>query len=461
MGLRISMCWFYLCSMRKLLTIFFFSLLYSAPGQQLAWLQTVPYSGSYGNGVAVSPSGVVTAGGLSSWSLNYYWYFICKYDLNGTLLWSDTCGAHEGPQCAGVVADQFGNSYVSVWTPGWNSSLILNNTAYQGGGKMLLIKYSPNGQILWVNCQNGQFEPKALTINLQDEVYVTGTAGSGGFINVFNSTGNCIQTIPLPGHSYDISVEPSGELFTLHQHVITKRSSNGNSLWSYPVTGAQKLTTDNSGNCSFTGVSGSSTYISKLDPSGQLIWSVVPLNGAGGTILCTDNSGNIYSAGKYGMSNQPNGMGVGKYDGSGNLIWSFQLPTPPNNPYYWARKDITVKGGNVYISGYKDKQNAEGYLLKLTEPSTTSFNDLQTLHSLTIAPNPNSGQFIVSYKSSKKNSVTLEIRDANGKRMYLQTYPNFSGEITQPIDFSDKPKGIYMVVILSDKTRESIKVVVE
>src|ERR1051326_1436293 len=152
--------------------------------QQLQWVDQNIYPGSIASGIALHNTDVYIAGSITDWNHNtgyYNRYFISKYDSSGALLWTDSIGAHNGPQSAGVVCDKNGNAYACIWTPGTNNSLVINSMSFPSGPKMLLVKYNSAGQKLWVANYPGWLEPTALVINTQDNIYITGKAGNGGF----------------------------------------------------------------------------------------------------------------------------------------------------------------------------------------------------------------------------------------------------------------------------------------
>jgi hypothetical protein len=449
--------------MKKFFILLFLACSSLVFSQQLQWVQNGNYLASHACGIAMDQDSQYVAGSFYSSSLNRYWYFVNKYDQNGTLLWTDTCGAYGGPQCAGVVSDQFGNAYVSVWTPGWNNQLILNNSTYPGGGKILLIKYNPQGQILWVNCQSGQFESTALTINSQNQIFVSGKNGNGGFVKIYNSAGNCIQTISLPGQVYDIALDPSGNIFTSHQHSLTKWSPTGLQLWAFTTSGAGRIGVDLTGNCYFTRNLQyyGQTILIKINASGQLDWTINSSNGENGSAIFVDAFGYIYTCGEYAVSQNALGAGSAKYDSNGNLLWYYLLQNP-NSTFDYEPTALVVKNTMILACGFKQKQNSETFVMKLSEGlATTSDFDKSSTSSLSVLPNPTNGQFTVNYKSSKHEAITLQIDDANGKCIYSKVYPDFNGEFIEAIDLGNQPKGVYMVTILAGRNKETRKVIVE
>jgi hypothetical protein len=167
---------------------------------------------------------------------------------------------------------------------------------------------------------------------------------------------------------------------------LTKYDSNGNVLWSKSAGGpnsdeANSVSTDASGNAYITGdfqspniAFGTTTltntgggtitnvFITKYDLNGNVLWakSAGGTSDAGGTSVCTDNSGNIFITGyftsptitfgtttltKTGVND---GIFVVKYDVNGNVIWAKGTGGTNNDDAFSISTDAT---GNVFITG--------------------------------------------------------------------------------------------------------------
>ena len=108
-------------------------------------------------------------------------YAILKYDPNGNLLWTQR---YNGPGSGPDLNDDFASALAvdeqgNVYVTGWSRG---NDTTYD----YATLKYDPNGNLLWVqrySNPDSYDEAKALAVDEQGNVYVTGHSwGSGNGI---------------------------------------------------------------------------------------------------------------------------------------------------------------------------------------------------------------------------------------------------------------------------------------
>jgi hypothetical protein len=431
-------------------------------GQQVDWINDIHYSFyCEATGIAIDNAGnTFLSGHFSGYQSNPgKGFFIAKYTSNGNLVWVDSAGI-SGPAYAclnaGVVCDSNGNAYTSLWA---SSPITIGNTAYNAG--VLLVKYSPSGQVLWVAYQPNASQPHAMAIDKQGIIYIVGDNGYAGFINKFNSAGSCMASISLPGRAFDISLDGTGNIYLSHVHAVSKYNTSGALFWTCPVSGAGHISADALGNCYFTRIEWSCTILSRISPAGQILWTDSTTTGGTGMTVFADTNGYIYSAGRYGDQNTWYGMGISKYDSNGHRIWYYLQPDLHWPNYQYTPMNMLAANGSVYIGGAKYSQIGDAFAFKLTEHLTTSIQEDQIASSLSVTPNPTSGQFNVSYKSGKHEPITLQVLDASGKCIYNKTFRDFTGELQEHIDLGNRPKGIYMVAVLAGKNREVKKVIIE
>jgi len=77
-------------------------------------------------------------------------------------------------------------------------------------------------------------------------------------------------------------------------------------------------------------------------------------------------------------------------------------------------------------------------------------------NTLLIYPNPSDGQFTVSFTAYTKQSYKLKLFNALGQLVYTKDLLDVSGTISQQIDVSTYPKGIYMLS-LTDSQNQTVK----
>lgn len=81
-------------------------------------------------------------------------------------------------------------------------------------------------------------------------------------------------------------------------------------------------------------------------------------------------------------------------------------------------------------------------------------------NSLEIFPNPSDGMFTVSFHAAAKMTYKLKLYNAIGQLILMNTFEDVIGDFVQPIDISDKGKGVYMFVLTDVKNQTVKKVVV-
>lgn len=77
-----------------------------------------------------------------------------------------------------------------------------------------------------------------------------------------------------------------------------------------------------------------------------------------------------------------------------------------------------------------------------------------------VYPNPNDGNFTISFNTSSKTTYTLELKNAIGQVVYREVLNNFAGQYQKQLDISGFGKGIYMISIGTSHTHTAKKVVI-
>ena len=270
---------------------------------------------------------------------NNFDYLTIKYSGSGKRMWIRTYdggrqyGHFYDDTASDIAVDRSGNVYV-IGERGLNSDYAT-------------VKYSANGQQLWVKTYNGKGEyshDSALAVAVDDSgnVLVTGTSDGG--------------------------LDWGDEEFT-----TVKYTSDGRQLWAKTYHGPYKgwhvptrLVADRSGNvlvagyCAGkkSGYDNSIWVVIKYGPAGDQMWTAkydLP-NSSWDELsdMAVDGSGNVFVTG---MSLDSQGYGdyaTIKYDRNGKLIWVKRFIGDIHGDDYassWA-KAIAVDGsGNIYVTG--------------------------------------------------------------------------------------------------------------
>lgn len=272
--------------------------------------------------------------------------------------WAKNGSGPGGEIVRGITADAAGNAYIVGYFQGATisfGSVVLTNSSNMD---MFVVKYDPNGNVLWAKNTVGYAEASAVVVDQLGYIYIAGNFF--GQTATFGST-----TLNNPGGNPQV--------------FIAKYDQSGNPIWAKGGGGimmdyAKSLALDALGHfyivgsfCSSTATFGSFTvsnsswyssheiFIAKYDTAGNALWA----KSAGGEYedealsVAVDQAGDAYVTGYCwsssftfgsGIITQP-GTYVAKYDVSGNLVWLHNI----GGTY---RSSVAVdQGGYIYAAG--------------------------------------------------------------------------------------------------------------
>ncbi|HTA28027.1 MAG TPA: hypothetical protein VK809_09575, partial [Bacteroidia bacterium] len=241
--------------------------------------------------------------------------FLAKYDSNGSLSWvkkAPILSSASSGYLNSIATDKLGFTYI---TGSFIDSITFGSYLLKGGinigfPNIFLVKYDPNGNVVWAKQYVGS-----------------------------NSTSN--------NQAYGINYNNKGNLFVTGYFTDTL------------TLGSSMLTTNTS-----------SFFLAKYDTSGNVIWakqSISPTKtcNAVGIAVTSDKLGNSYLTGdfidsvsvgsnllinRYTYYGGPQGLFTAKYDKNGNVIWAKCPQILDSNE--WAVNSITSDTmGNLYLSG--------------------------------------------------------------------------------------------------------------
>ena len=166
----------------------------------------------------------------------------CEADSEGNTAWTDT---RTGPDGTGASATSIATDKAK--------NLYVVGTDNTGGGDIYLVKYSPEGTVLWQKSWDGKAHladrPSGLAVTPSGTVYVAGTTGKGG--------------------GYDDAV-------------LLKYTAAGKLKWKYFLTTSrydsfEAVAADTKGNAYVTGQSGGNVGVGtmvtvKVDAYGKRVW---------------------------------------------------------------------------------------------------------------------------------------------------------------------------------------------
>jgi len=287
--------------------------------------------------------------------------------------WAESYGGSGNESAAAVATDAGGNVYAAGYfsSASFNFSFFPMNNAASGFNDVFLVKYDPNGTVLWATSFGGNDNDYATSVSTDrwGNVFVAG---------YFFSSSITIGTTTLT----NAGSTDSSDMY------VAKFDSLGNFKWARKAGGIKddrvnSIKTDISGNVVVTGSFQSSylafgadtvknpitgvdrVFVIKYDSLGNYVWAL----GAGGVgydfgyAVATDPGNNVYVTGAFSgssitfgstvLSNNPGGLGVDdlfivKYDSTGALLWARTGTGTGNDIPTAAGAD---NYGNIYVTG--------------------------------------------------------------------------------------------------------------
>lgn len=293
--------------------------------------------------------------------------YLVKYDALGNVLWAKTQEGTGSAESDGISTDPTGNVFVT----GGGGSTVIFGTYTLTTGNVFIVKFDPNGNVLWAKSAGGGLFERMYSISTDSNgnAFVTGYFGSASFtIGTY--------TLSNPGLNRDV--------------FIAKYDPNGNVLWAKAADGAaggpgtglsaygKSISTDAGGNAVITGyflnsaiifgtytlthAAGIQLFVTKYDPNGNVLWAKKATGGSitGNAVSTDPNNGSVFLTGRFESSSSivfdtyilsntntlTANIFVAKYDVSGNVLWVKALEDGESSGI------CTNFGGDTYVTGY-------------------------------------------------------------------------------------------------------------
>lgn len=314
-------------------------LIQSAQAQSLTiektWGGSSGGHGDVGWRVAVDLSGnIYVLGETGSFGAGWIDVLLLKYSPNGDLVWQKTWGGIKGDWGWGIALDPLGNIYVSGETQSFGNVYVSGEIPSLGldSSAAYLLKYDPDGTLLWQRAWGGRENDFSLGVAVDPSGSIYVTGGTESF-----GAGSSDALL--------LKYDPDGEL--LWQRVWGEEGKDK----CFDVAVAP------SGNIYLTGyttsfeAAGNDVLLLKYDPSGELLWQKTwgwKRNNDSGLGVDVDPLGNVFVAGTTERSGKWEALLL-KYSSDGTLLWQRTW-----GGEYWADGgfDVAVdSSGNAYVTG--------------------------------------------------------------------------------------------------------------
>ncbi len=279
--------------------------------------------------------------------------FVAKLDAMGNLLWAQSPRSSSSASGSRIVVDSAGNSYVAGTFTGTNY-FGSTNLVSRGYSDALLLKYDPDGNLLWAQQAGGEYVDSAagLALDAADNLYLLANirstnAGFGGYFFSVKGTNTC-QNLVVAKYN------PSGSVVWAKLYGGTDvDSATGIAIG--PNTNCYLTGMIRSTNMVFGSITLSATgntlfgdiFVAHLNSSGNALeaWTVQGEGMDGSSGIAVDQFGDCYIAGFFQSMNLVFNSGwlgavtltnsdpnifpdadafVADFDGYGNVMHTFQ-----------------------------------------------------------------------------------------------------------------------------------------
>ena len=413
--------------------------------------------------------GTLTLGSTSLAAPGDYDSFLAKYTPAGAVAWvRHLNGSSQETVVYGLATDNSGNSYVSGYYHG--GTMVIGTTTLTGGGGFV-VKYDPQGTVLWARAAGHSFNGLACTAtgelvamgNFSGSVVFGNTTlttpafSNSSFLVKYDAQANALWAAQMHGISNDegmVSLDPTGNIYFAadftgtatfgpvvlpgnvgdNDTFVAKYSAAGMPLWAVrqPIAGAAgrehawALAVDAAGYAYLTGSSESTTssaqrwFVTQYTPQGAVGWNHLSntISDSGLTGVATDATGNVYVTGGVAGSLSIGGLSLVS-SGSNDLNLALLSFSPQGAPR-WALSAGSTTGTESGLALALDNAN-NLYLTGVLQGNTT-------LGSLSIPQNSTAGEQFVAKVSISAITATQQARAAGPLQLY--TNPARGSEVT-------------------------------
>lgn len=382
--------------------------------------------------------GYATVGFSAEFLDSYRSIYLLKTTSTGDASWSKQIGGQGHENGTSIVQNESGEYFIG------GSSKYNSNGLFD----FFLVKTDVNGDTVWTKKYGGY---------LDDEANSMRQTSDGGFI--------------LGGYTESFG---SG----LKDFYLLKTNSLGDTLWTKhygdtldEVINSVRQTSD--GGYIMTGYSDSfgaahqNMYVVKTDSAGDTMWTKTYSGdrSSGGKDIIQTSDGGYAITGSIITASPPGGFDlyVVKIDESGNLQWERDFKIEPLITSYTASdgKSIiqTPDGGFAITGSWFGSITKEMLLVKLNNTGLVGIEEIQTIPSFNLFPNPLSKSALLRFENRNANNFTFTLFNLQGQA--LQTIRNITSDKVE-IEKGNLLSGVYFFQLQSEnEIRMTGKLIVE
>jgi hypothetical protein len=369
-------------------------------------------------------------GVISMTSAGQFDAFLLKLDVSGNYVWAKSIQSANSNYVNQVIVDHIGNINIVGDFQGiadFDPSNATFSMTTIGNKSAFFAKYSPQGQFINATMIGGSgFEiGKAIAVDLQDNIYIT-----GDFRGVVD--------FDPSGSTHFVTSSGIRDIF------VAKYTTQGELVWANKIGGtgddqATAITLDNNNEVfvagyfngsmtlsnlkTFTSAGNTDIILARYDSDGLLKYAVCYGGGNGDEAigLIANNTGDIYN--------------IGWIQGVSNF-------------------------GNTTLNSAGDR---DIYLAKTTmQDLTATENPFIIEKNISIFPNPSNGQFNLRMENLETEQLTISVIDATGRILNSETVNTFGQTVYQhQFDLTNQViTGLYFVRITSENSVVTRKVFV-
>jgi Secretion system C-terminal sorting domain/SprB repeat len=383
---------------------------------------------------------------------------------------SASCGTSNGAITIGAVTGGTGPDTYSVNAGGFTTTTSYPSMA---AGTYSVIVKDVNG------CT---FTTSAVISNSSGPTAIAGTTtnstcgNANGMITLGTVTGGVAPyTYSIDGSGYTSTISYTG--LTAGAHTIIVKDASGcmytTTLTITNTAGPSAVAvTNTSANCGGTDgtitigttTGGTASYIYSVNSSG--FTSTVNYSGfAAGTytVIVKDANGCTFSTTTT-VGNTGTTPATPTITQSGSVLTS---SSATGNQWYLNGTAITGATGQNYTftanGTYTVVVTTGGCASATSAPvviTTTGIDEANNPYLFSIYPNPNDGNFTVSFNAAVRSSYKLELYNALGQIIYRDDVTDFSGVYTKKLSVTEYGKGVYTITLTNAKNETVKRIIV-